>query len=105
MLREGTATPHALGMIPIFEYPAVPYCGSDFHCKTDNDGSYYTRWVDGSLHDLDTSKEYVQQRIADFLTELISLGITGFSIYNGRFISNTDYAEIFRKLRNNLGNG
>ena len=91
--------------IPIFEYPAVPYCGSDFHCKTNNDGSYYTRWVDGSLHDLDTSKEYVQQRIADFLTELISLGITGFSIYNGKFISNTDYAEIFEKLKNNLGNG
>ena len=23
---------------PIFEYPTVPYCGTDFHCRNDDSG-------------------------------------------------------------------
>ena len=93
------------GKIPIFEYPAVPYCGTDFHCQSSYN-SYEdldSSWIKSSLIDLNTSKPYVQQRIADFLTELISIGISGFSIYNGKYISTDDYIQIFQKFKNNLG--
>ena len=94
---------------PIFEYPSVPYCGSDFHCRRTTNELYelYIGWAGSqhSLNDLDTSKEYVQQRIADFFTELISIGIAGLSIYNGKYVSPNDYIEIFRKFKSNLGNG
>ena len=89
---------------PIFEYPAVPYCGTDFHCRGE-----YTEvsnlgktWIRKSLHDLNTGKDYVRQRIADFLTDLMSLGVSGFSVYQGKYISTVDYIEIFKKLRDNF---
>ena len=90
--------------IPTFEYPAVPYCGSDIRCisSSRNLDDLDSTWIRGSLTDLDTGKEYVRQRIADFLTELISIGISGFSIYNGVYISTEDYSQIFRKFRQNL---
>ena len=93
--------------IPIFEYPSVPYCGTDFHCQdksVDDINKIDTIWVDGGdLLDLDTSKEYVRERIADFLTELISVGISGFSIFTAKYINTDDYCEIFRKFKENLG--
>ena len=94
------------GNIPIFEFPSVPYCGTDIHCKKDYYPSNYpdldSSWIN-NLIDLNTSKPYVQQRIADFLTELISIGISGFSIYNGKYISTDDYCAIFEKFKENLG--
>jgi alpha-amylase len=57
-----------------------------------------------SLQELNTGSDYVRQRIADFLTELISVGITGFSVYYGKYIDPDDYIEIFKKFRYNLGN-
>ena len=33
----------------------------------------------------------------------MSLGISGFSVYYGKYISTTDYIEIFKKLKHNLG--
>ena len=67
---------------PIFEYPAVPYCGRDFHCwdYTNTIDKLFNGWIMSqgkpSLQDLNTGSEYVQQRIADFLTEILSVGIT-----------------------------
>ena len=89
---------------PIFEYPAVPYCGTDFHCRKVYSGvtNLGKTWINESLHDLDTGKPYVQQRIADFLTDLMSLGVSGFSVYEGKYISTYDYIEIFKKLRDNF---
>ena len=90
---------------PIFEYPAVPYCGTDFHCKrtSSNVEDLGSVWVDSNIVDLNTGSDYVRQRIADFLTELISIGISGFSIYNGKYISTDDYIGIFTKFKSNLG--
>ena len=90
---------------PIFEYPSVPYCGTDFRCqKSNNDvNNIDSIWVKNTLLDLDTSKDYVRQRIADFLTELMNIGFSGFSIYNGKHISTDDYIEIFKKFKDNLG--
>ena len=95
------------GNIPVIEFPSVPYFASDFHCFlnfNDNRNTYELNyhWI-GDLIDLNTEKEYVQQRISDFITDLISLGISGISIVNARHISPNNYASIFNKLKNNLG--
>ena len=92
---------------PVLEFPSVPYCGTDFHCfkeiKNYNDENQLnTGWIN-NLIDLNTGKDYVQQRIADFITDLLSLGISGIFIYNAKYISPNDYTEIFKKLKNNLG--
>jgi len=96
------------GKTPTFEYPSVPYCGTDFHCQQTTDENLFNGWIKSSddqygLIDLNTSKPYVQQRIADFFTECLSIGISGFSIFNGKYISVDDYIEIFKKLKSNLG--
>ena len=95
------------GNEPVFEFPAVPYFSSDFHCylefKSERDTYQLNyHWIE-ELIDLNTGKDYVQQRIADYLTELISIGISGISIINARHISPNDYAFIFEKLKYNLG--
>ena len=94
------------GLKPTFEFPSVPYCGSDFHCYSDVVYTDYNLlnfgWID-NLPDLNTEKEYVQQRIADFLTDLLSIGISGFSINNSKHISPLNFAYIFKRLRDNLG--
>ena len=98
------------GKTPTFEYPSVPYCGTDFHCQQKTEDNLFNGWIKSSddaygLIDLNTSKPYVQQRIADFFTECLSIGISGFSIFNGKYISVDDYMGIFKKLKNNLGDG
>ena len=60
-------------------------------------------WLSGKQIDLNTENEYVQQRIADFLTRLLSIGINGFSINNGKHISPENYGKIFGKLKENWG--
>ena len=96
--------------IPVLEFPAVPYFTSDFHCLKEisnySDINHLnTGWLGGDLTDLNTEKEYVQQRIADFLTELISIGISGISINNAKHISPIDFSNIFKRLKDNLGTG
>jgi len=93
--------------IPVLEFPGVPYFASDFHCLKEISNysdidQLNTGWV-GDLTDLNTEKEYVQQRIADFLTELISIGISGISINNAKHISPTDFSQILKRLKDNLG--
>ena len=90
------------------EYPSVPYFPSDFHC-----GSEIREW-DNPIHltnghlsglvDVNTEKEYVRQRIADFFTELISIGFSGIVITNVRHIPSYSMAQIFSKFKKNLGN-
>ena len=94
---------------PVIEFPAVPYFMSDFHCysyiiygESDKDKMNYGYLYD--LVDLNTQKEYVRQRIADFLTELISIGISGFTFNSAVNVPPTDYIVIFKKLKENLGN-
>lgn len=56
-----------------------------------------------NLSDLNTETEYVRQRIADYITELISLGISGIRIDAAKHISPDNLAAIFARLKNNLG--
>ena len=95
--------------IPVFEFPSVPYFSSHFHCHQEINDWTNTDQLDkcsvGNLIDLNTDDTYVQQRIADFFTELLSIGISGFSINNGKHISPLNLAQIFGKLKSNLGEG
>ena len=88
------------GNIPVFEFPAVPYFATDFHCYKQFESQEKTEelnngWI-GDLIDLNTEKDYVQQRIADFITDLLSIGISGISIINARHISPINYVFIFK---------
>lgn len=83
------------------EFPAVPYDSRDFHCKKSSANESMS-WYKDRL-DLRTESEYVQQRIADHLTDLISIGITGFSFDMVRQVHRNDVIGILNKLRDNLG--
>ena len=89
------------GLPPVFEFPAVPYFTSDFHCISQGHLNYGWQY---DLIDLNSEKEYVQQRIADFFTELISIGFSGFELNSGVSIFPKNYASIFKKFKINLGN-
>ena len=95
------------GKKPGLEFPSVPYFASDFHC--DRACNAWTNpfilnygWLSG-LTDLNTEKEYVQQRIADYLTELLSIGVSGVRIDAAKHIYPSSLASIFKKLKDNLG--
>lgn len=97
------------GERPGLEFPSVPYTASDFHCErtlsswTDPKALNYG-WLVG-LTDLNTEKESVQQRIADYITDLLSMGISGIRIDAAKHISPTGLSQIFKKLKANLGGG
>ena len=94
---------------PGMEFPAVPYIPSDFHCErvlsswSDPEALNYG-WLTG-LTDLNTEKEYVRQRIADYLTDLLSMGVSGVRIDAAKHISPANLAVIFKKLKDNMGGG
>jgi len=95
------------GKRPVLEYPSVPYFPSDFHCKLDikdwDDIDQLTNgWLSG-MADVNIEKDYVQQRIADYLTELQSLGMSGVSIANGKQMLPESIAKIFKKVKENFG--
>jgi alpha-amylase len=97
------------GQRPSLEYPAVPYDATDFHCErslnswTDPFALNYG-WLVG-LSDLKTEKEYVRQRIADYLTDLLSMGFSGFRIDAAKHINPDNLSAIFKKFKDNLGGG
>ena len=89
------------------EYPGVPYGPMDFHCQKlitdykDFDNVMFG-WLD-NLTDLKTESVYVRQRIADYLTDLYSIGITGFRLDAAKHIKPTDLAEILAIFKSNIG--
>ena len=93
---------------PGIEYPAVPYFPSDFHCSRS-----INNWDDpfelcfgylAGLQDVNTEKEYPQRRIATYIVDLLSIGVSGVTIANGRHIPNYDWAKIFKYVKEYLGN-
>ena len=90
------------------EYPAVPYFPSDFHCGEGvsdwgNPFQLCYRAISG-LQDINTEKEYPRRRIATYIVDLLSLGISGVMITNGGNIPNFSFAKIFRYTKKYLGN-
>ncbi|GAB3228966.1 carbohydrate-binding module family 20 domain-containing protein [Glycomyces halotolerans] len=89
-----------------FHYPDAGYGPDDFH----NTGSDYCEISDYSdrrqvqtchlvgLNDLDTGSAYVQGRIADYLNDLISLGVAGFRIDAAKHIDAGELGAILSRV-------
>ncbi|CAM9122953.1 unnamed protein product, partial [Ectocarpus fasciculatus] len=95
------------GKPPSQEFPAAHYGPTDFHCERPlnswNDPLQLNAgWLSG-LVDLNTEKENVQDRIADYLTDLLSIGFSGFRVDAAKHIQPDDLVAIFTKVRNNMG--
>lgn len=89
------------------EFPAAHLGPTDFHCERPlnswNDPLQLNAgWLSG-LVDINTEKENVQDRIAAYLTDLVSIGFSGFRVDAAKHIQPDDLVAIFTKLRNNLG--
>ncbi len=57
------------------------------------------------LTDLDTESDYVRERIAAYLTDLISIGFSGYRIDAAKHIEPDSLAAILGKFKRNLGGG
>ncbi|CAE6526129.1 unnamed protein product [Rhizoctonia solani] len=95
------------GLRPAMEYPAVPYSPTDFHC--DRTLNSYTDgftlnygWLVG-LADLNTEKEYVQERIATYFATLLSVGFSGFRIDAAKHMGPKNIAQILARLKTKMG--
>jgi alpha-amylase len=92
---------------PALEYPAVPYGPEDFHCERS-----LSSWSDPfilnfgwlvGLSDLATEKPSVQQRLAAYLTDLLSIGFSGIRIDAAKHMHPNDIAAILAQLKANMG--
>lgn len=100
-------TSNNTGEQPGMEYPAAAYIATDFHCErslnswTDpfilNNG-----WLVG-LADLDTEQDYVRERIAAYMTDLLGIGFSGFRIDAAKHIYPESLSAILKKFKDNLG--
>ena len=90
-----------------YNYPGVPYSSFDFHyCGRDEIEDYRDRYQVQfcelvNLVDLKTESDYVRQRIADYLQDLMSIGVTGFRIDAAKHMPAADIAAIVTKLSGN----
>lgn len=83
--------------------PAGGYGPQDFHACRTNIASYADRYQVQNcrlvgLQDLDTGSDYVRQEIADYLNDLISLGVRGFRVDAAKHIAAADLAAIRARL-------
>jgi len=87
-------------------FPEVPYGPNDFHNCTD-DIDYGNRFSVQNcdlvgLNDLKTESNYVRQKIADYMNDLIGLGVAGFRIDASKHIPVQDIAAIKSKLNQSV---
>jgi alpha-amylase len=78
-----TYNPHT-GQPASQEFPGVPYGPQDFHCERSLNSwtdplTLNAGWLEG-LTDLNTGRDNVRERIADYMTDLLSIGFSGFRI-------------------------
>ncbi|MCU0569829.1 MAG: alpha-amylase family protein [Oculatellaceae cyanobacterium Prado106] len=90
-----------------YNYPGL-YTARDFHpCKENiqdyGDRHQVTHCELVGLADLDTHSAYVQNRIADYLADLVSLGVDGFRIDAAKHIASGDLAEILNRVAEKIG--
>jgi len=95
------------GEQPLQEFPAVPYGPLDFHCERSLNSwtdpvALNAGWLVG-LTDLNTERENVRERIADYMTDLIGIGFSGFRVDAAKHIQPDDLVAIFLKVKRNLG--
>jgi alpha-amylase len=95
------------GKPPSQEFPAAHLGPTDFHCERPLNAwtdplQLNAGWLSG-LTDVNTEKENVQERIADYMTDLISIGFSGFRMDAAKHIKPDDIVAILTKVRRNLG--
>ncbi|WP_228644716.1 carbohydrate-binding module family 20 domain-containing protein [Microtetraspora sp. AC03309] len=114
--NPGGVTGYAGTSFTGYSYPAVSYGNGDFHhpgdnCPTSggindwNNESQVTSCELLALSDLYTEKEYVRNKIADYLNDLIGLGVDGFRVDAVKHIKKSDFAAILGKLNNTVAEG
>nr|WP_230424185.1 carbohydrate-binding module family 20 domain-containing protein [Streptomyces radicis] len=87
-----------------YDYPAASYGDGDFNsCRRDIGNNYGDRYNVQNcelvgLADLNTGKDHVRQRIADYLDDLLSLGVAGFRVDAVKHIPAADLANIRSRL-------
>ncbi|RKN41600.1 carbohydrate-binding module family 20 domain-containing protein [Streptomyces hoynatensis] len=86
-----------------YHYPAASWGDADFHTCRTNIGNYQDRFNVQNcelvgLADLDTGSDHVRQRLADYLNDLLSLGVAGFRIDAAKHIAAADLAAIRSRL-------
>ena len=91
-----------------YEYPGL-YRPQDFNScrqpvKNYHDAEDITQCELVGLADLDTSSDYVQERIVDYLDDLAELNITGFRIDAAKHIRATELGQILEQFRRDSGN-
>jgi alpha-amylase len=97
------------GQRPGNEFPAVPYGPLDFHCERSlnswTDGFLLNAgWLSG-LADLNTESDYVRERIATYMVDLISIGFSGYRMDAAKHIQPESISAIFAKVKAKLGGG
>ena len=89
-----------------YDYP-VPYTYDDFHHCGRNENDRIENYQDlfevqncqlGTLDDLDTGKPEVQQKLAAYLSDLLSLGVAGFRMDAAKHIWHDELAEILARV-------
>lgn len=85
-------------------FPAVPFSEWDFHssCGIYNyRDAYEVRNCElVGLKDLDQSKEYVREKIVEFLDHLIDLGVAGFRVDAAKHMWPQDLKVIYNRVKN-----
>lgn len=92
---------------PSQEFPAVPYNPTHFHCERvlsswTDPVDLNAGWLEG-LVDLNTEDPYVRQRIADYWTNMLSFGFSGFRVDAAKHVHPDDHVAILSIMRDNLG--
>jgi len=95
------------GQEPGMEYPGAGYTPVDFHCDRGLNSwsdpfQLNYGWLSG-LSDLDTESEFVRERIAAYITDLIGIGFSGHRIDAAKHIKPESLTDILAKVRRNLG--
>lgn len=92
---------------PTLEFPAVPYGPTDFHCERSlndyNSGDNITKGWLVSLTDLNTEKPYVQDRLATYLVDLLSIGFSGFRVDAAKHVGPESQAAILGLVKEKMG--
>lgn len=91
------------GLRPGLEFPSVPYVATDFHCERSLNSwtdpfLLGNGWLNG-LTDLDTEKDFVRKRIADYMTDLLGIGFSGFRIDAAKHIKPESIASILYNFK------
>jgi alpha-amylase len=92
---------------PTLEYPAVPYGPTDFHCERSlndwNSGEIITKGWLVELTDLNTERDYVQDRLATYVVDLLSIGFSGIRVDAAKHIGPQSQAQIFGRVARKMG--